>query len=286
MDKKEAVKATRNGAIAALISATFTVAIVLIAIASDSGGKLALWNDPWNFLDVILILGCAYGMYRKSRTAALLIFFYFIVSKIFIFMETQSFRGIGMALIFLYFYGKAAQGAFVYHKLEKAENPDYQAATKWTYILGVPFVLVATVLIAFAMMSITGITPSTRVQSAGEIKSDDIATLVNHGIVSSGDKVEYFYSQGLSSVLESGNILTDDRVILYFTDENAELQIYEIFVNEITDVSMETQGDSFSDSVYKISTENPERWLKLFLSVEQKGDRKFVEALQRKVSEL
>lgn len=286
MNKVEAVKATRNGAIAAIISAVITVVVVLIAMNADADGKLAIWNDPSNFLDVLLVVACAYGMYRKSRGAAVIIFIYFIVSKIIIALETQIYSGFGTALLFLYFYGKAIQGSFVYHRLEKNDNPDYKPASKLSYILGIPSALLVTVLIGYSLMSTTGVVPSTRVQSANEINTNDIAVLIDNGIVPEDEKVEYFYSQGLSSILESGNVLTNGRVILYLTDENSELQVYQIPLNEVTDVSMESQGDTFNESVYKVSTENPDQWLKLFLSAEQKGDRKFVKALQTRMTQL
>lgn len=280
MNKSEAIKATTNGAIAACISAAITVIIVLIAINTDAEGKLALFNDPANFFDAALILACAFGMYKRSRVASVLIFIYFLAAKIIISIETQAYTGLGMALVFLYFYGKAIQGSFVYHKLEKEENPDYKATTKWTYIIGAPSVLIVAVLIGLALMSTTGVIPSNRVQAKNEIITSDISTLRSHGIITAKDNVDYFYSQGLSSILESGNILTQDRVIFYVTDENEGLQIYEIPVNEITNVEIESQGDIFNDSVYKVNTKDPNRWLKLFLSVEQKGDQKFVKALR------
>lgn len=280
MNKSEAIKATKNGAIAACISAAMTVIVVLIAINTDAEGKLALFNNPANFIDVALILACAIGMYKRSRVASVIAFIYFLSAKLIISIETQAYSGLGMALVFLYFYGKAIQGSFVYHKLEKEENPDYKATTKWTYIIGIPSVLIVAILIGFSLMSTTGVVPSTRVQSKGEIRTNDISTLRSHGIINANDNVDYFYSQGLSSILESGNILTQDRVILYVTDKKKGLQIYEIPVNEITNVEMESQGDTFNDSVYKVTTKDPERWIKLFLSVEQKGDQKFVKALR------
>lgn len=280
MNKSEAIKATRNGAIAACISAAMTIIIILIAINTDAKGKLALFNDPANFIDVVLILACAFGMYKRSRAASVLIFIYFLAAKIIISIETQAYAGLGMALVFLYFYGKAIQGAFVYHKLEKEENPDYKTTTKWTYIIGIPSVLIVALLIGFALMSTTGIVPSTRVQAKNEIKTSDISTLRSHGIITANDNVDYFYSQGFSSILESGNILTQDRVILYVTDMKEGLQIYEIPVNEIINVEMESQGNTFNDSVYKVNTKDPDRWIRLFLSVEQKGDQKFVKALR------
>ena len=86
------------------------------------------------------------------------------------------------------------------------------------------------------------------------------------------------------SILESGNVLTQDRVILYINSENEGMEIYEIFLNEITEVVLETEGDTLNDSVYRINTNDPERWLKLFLSTEQKGDEKFIKALHDNLS--
>ena len=91
-------------------------------------------------------------------------------------------------------------------------------------------------------MSTTGVVPSTRVLAYDEINQTDIQTLQESNIVLSSDEVAYFYSQGLSSILESGNVLTQDRVILYLTDESNELQVYELFFNEISDVVIEEKG--------------------------------------------
>ncbi len=283
MNKSEAIKATKNGAIAACISAALTIIIVLIAISSDAEGELALWNDPGNFIDVVFVLACAFGMYKKSRAASVLIVFYFLASKVIMAIETQAYSGFG-ALVLIYFYGKAIQGSFVYHRLEKEENPDYKATTNWTYIFGIPSVLIMVTLIGFGLLSSTGVVPSTRVLSASEIYTNDIATLRSNGVITTGDEVKYFYSQGFSSILESGNVLTQDRVILYLTDENKELQVYEVSLNEITEVVLESQGDTFNDSVYIVNTNDPERWLKLYLSPEQKGDQKFVKAIRDNIS--
>ncbi len=283
MNKSETIKATKNGAIAACISAALTIIIVLIAISSDAEGELAPWNDPGIVIDVVFVLACAFGMYKKSRAASVLIFFYFMANNVITAIETQAFSGFG-ALVLIYFYGKAIQGSFVYHRLEKEENPDYKATTKWTYIFGIPSVLIIVTLIGFGLLSTAGVVPSTRVVSASEIYTNDIATLRSNGVITTGDKVKYFYSQGFSSILESGNVLTQDRVILYLTDENKELQVYEISLNEITEVVLESQGDTFNDSVYIVNTNDPERWLKLYLSPEQKGDQKFVKAIRDNIS--
>ncbi len=284
MNKSEAIKATKNGAIAACVSAAITIIFILIAMNSDAEGMLVLWSDPSNFIDVVLILACAFGMYKKSRAASVIIVFYFIAAKVIIFVEAPAFNGIAVGLVILYFYCKAIQGSFVYHKLEKEENPDYKITSKWAYILGIPSLILVVSLFGFAVMSTTGVIPSTRVQTGSELKTSEITILRSRGIISIEDNINYFYSQGMISILESGNVLTQDRVILYMIDENDALQVYEIPLNEITDVVLESEGDVVNDSVYKVTTKDPERWIKLFLSVEQKGDQKFVQALRNKIS--
>jgi hypothetical protein len=122
------------------------------------------------------------------------------------------------------------------------------------------------------------------VHAGNEMRTDDIDILKSNRVISVDDNIIYFYSQGLFSILESGDILTEDRVISYFTDENQELQIFEIYLSEITDVDLESKGDLLNESVYKVNTVDPERWLKLFLSDEQNGDQKFVEAMRNRLS--
>ena len=280
MKINEAVTATRNGAVAASISAVLTFTFVLVAVNTDADGQLALWNDPATFIDVVLILACAIGMYRKSRVASVVIFVYFLISKIIIAMETQVYTGFIVAVIFLYYFAKAIQGSFVYHRLKKAEDPNYKATTIGAYIVGVPTLLVLASLLGAALLSTMGVLPSWKVQAAGELGQDDISILRDNGIISSKDVLIYVYSHGLTSILESGNILTFDRVIYYELNRNNEIEIYEIPLQEITEVVLETQGNSFNDSVYRVNTRDPDRWLRLFLSTEHKGDKKFVDALR------
>lgn len=237
-------------------------------------------NDPANFFDVGLILVFALGVYKKSRIASVLVLVHFIVSKLIISIETQSVNGLWISFVFLYFYGKAIKGAFVYHKLDKENNPDYKETPKWIYVISIPSVVVFILILGFVLMSTFGFIPSTRVQSNQEISKNDISILRQNGIVNDDDKVEFFYSQGFLSIMESGNVLTQDRVILYLTDENESVLVYEIPLSEITSVEMELQGDIFTESIYKVNTEDPDHWIKLFLSVEQNGDQKFINALQ------
>jgi hypothetical protein len=286
MNREEAIKATKNGAIAACISACITLLFVLYAIFSNDNKSFAIWNDPSNFFDIVLIICCAFGIYKKSRFAAVLIFVYFIFAKIVIGIESGKFSGIGMGLVFLYFYGKAIQGAFAFHKIEKAENPNYKSTPKWMYYAVIPIIVIFLAMIGFGLMSITGVVPSTEVQIGAKMQLKDQNTLISNSIISTNDKILYFYSGGLTSILEGGSVLTEDRVILYLKDENKELKVYELYFDDIASVELIQTGNSMNDSIYRINGRQPGAWLQLALSAENRGDVLFIEALRTKITEL
>jgi hypothetical protein len=285
MNREEAIKATKNGAIAACISGGVTLSVVFYAIFSNANNKLGIWNDPSNLFDIVLIFGCAYGIYKKSRFAAILIFVYFILAKIIIGIELGKVSGIGMALVFLYFYGKAIQGAFSFHKIEKAENPNYKPTQKWVYFAGIPTLMIFVALMGFGIMTITGVVPSTEIQSGVEMLQKDKDTLISNNIITIDDNILYFYSGGFTSILEGGSVLTEDRVILYLNDENQKLQVYEIYFDDIASVELIQMGNHLNDSIYQVNSHQPDAWLQLELSAENRGDVVFIETLRSKIKE-
>jgi hypothetical protein len=286
MNREEAIKATKNGAIAACISGGVTLALVFYAIFSNANNKLGIWNDPSNLFDIVIIFGCAYGIYKKSRFAAVLLFLHFILAKIIIGIELGKLPGIWTSLIFLFFYGKAIQGTFSFHKIEKTENPNYKPTPKWAYYAGIPTLIIFLVLMGFGLMTLTGVMPSTEVQSGVEMLQKDKDTLVSNNILNINDKIQYFYSNGLTSILEGGSVLTENRVILYLKDENLELQVYEIDFNDISSVELIENGNYMNDSIYRVNSYQPDAWIQLALSAEDRGDVRFIEALRSNIRKL
>ena len=285
MDINSAVKATRNGAIAAFISAGIAFLFTMIAIFGNADdGSLKDWNDPSVFFDVIIILACGYGILRHSRAAAICMFIYLIMAKIYIGLDTGRIPGFGMALIFLYFYARSIQGAFVYHKIQKVEDQNYKSAPKWTYYIGIPTGILFFAILGFGLLTMTDISPSTKFIVGSKVSTNNISILTENGIINPNDKIEYFYSEGFTSLLEGGSILIEDRVIAYVQDEG-DLLVYELPINEITSVKLIKQGNSLNDSIYEVRTDDKEVWVHLYLSAEDGGDIEFVEALRTKVIE-
>ena len=120
-DVPEAIlKKIRNAWIAGLISAAVTVIFVLIAIAGTS----LLGMSAYQFIDVALILGLTFGIYKKSRICAVLMLAYFVWAKVVLIQQGHA-KGVGlfMAVVFFYFYLQGVIGTFAYHKHLKQKVP-------------------------------------------------------------------------------------------------------------------------------------------------------------------
>ena len=93
------------------------VATLLFTIVAITSGNNILGFDAWALLDVILIFGLTFGVYKKSRVCAVLLFLYFVISKIILFMETGKPIGLIMAFLIGYHLFRGVQGTITYHKV-------------------------------------------------------------------------------------------------------------------------------------------------------------------------
>lgn len=286
MDREDAIKATREGAIAACISGGLTTLVYLVAVLSkaDSESLLGYYNDHTILFDIGLIFVLAWFIYKKSRVAAVTMFLYFIFAKVYTAIETGEFSGGILALVFLFYFGRAVWGAFCYHRIEKAENPDYKKGKKWVWFILTPIVVVFGLLLGLGVMTMTGFAPPTEIRSGQELHQNHVEKLVAKGVVSSRNEIEYFYSSGISSVLEGGVVLTDDRLIVYEEDNSneEEVLIYQMPLEEVTKIEMTQKGDFWTDEIYLVSSDDPELWMKISLSVENSGHEAFIKALKAK----
>ncbi|TNE57926.1 MAG: hypothetical protein EP340_07075 [Alphaproteobacteria bacterium] len=279
MDKEEAIKASRNGAIAALISATLTFAIMVIATQSNVSEELAYFNDPWLLTDVGLLVILAIFVWRRSRVASVLLLAYFLISQILVRFETGNVRGVYLSLIFVYFYIKAIQGAFAFHRISRDEDPDYKAMRLWHLIVGGPVAVAVFGVLVLVLGGSFGIFPATYVQAGDELSQKNIDVLMANNIIEKGDEIEYFYSEGLFSILEGGQLLVQDRVIVYTQNEAEGVDIYEILYDNIESIELLSSGSIFSDAEYRVIGSRGEEWVVLWLSTEDEGDHKFLSAL-------
>lgn len=106
----------KHGWIAALVSATLTLLVTAAALASSTENRAV---HALNFVDVALVLGLAFGIYRSSRIASTLMFAYFLLSKIIMMAQAGMPTGVVTGLVFLIFYFRAMVATYRYHRFVK-----------------------------------------------------------------------------------------------------------------------------------------------------------------------
>ena len=115
-------KHIRNAWILAVVSATFTVGLVIYTIAC---GRDPSKIEPidWNLTDVVLLLGLARGVAKHSRICAVGLVLYWILATIMKMRMMGSKLGVVGAVgsvIFLYVFVRGAIAAFKYHAARPA----------------------------------------------------------------------------------------------------------------------------------------------------------------------
>lgn len=109
-----ALKKIKNAWIAGLISASLTLVFVLVAL----GGTSIAGIDVWGFIDIVIVLGLSYGIFRKSRTCAILLLGFFLLNKLIMWSEAGNVSGLPLALVFIWFFTQGIVGTFQYHRLK------------------------------------------------------------------------------------------------------------------------------------------------------------------------
>jgi len=114
MDIEKAEKAIKGAWIAGVISGSITLLVAVLALVG-----VRIFNfSAWTFIDVALVFGLAYGIYRKNRVCAVIMFVYFVISKIYMMFTVGGLAGLPLAILFSYFFFQGIRGTFAYHKLK------------------------------------------------------------------------------------------------------------------------------------------------------------------------
>ena len=110
-------KKIRYARIAAMVSGTITLAGWLSGMIHLPLADITVFH-MLTVIDVIFIFSMAYGIYRKSRVCAVLMFEYFLFSKLFS-MATLPQLNMGVLFVgtlFLYFLYQGISGTFAHHQ--------------------------------------------------------------------------------------------------------------------------------------------------------------------------
>jgi hypothetical protein len=115
MNIEEAKKAIKIAWILALVSGGITL---IFGIFSKYIQDTVPINANFGFvLDALIIFGLAFGIYKKSRICAVIMFVYFFDSQFRFTISSRTVYNIPLALVFLFYFYQGIRGTFYYHKL-------------------------------------------------------------------------------------------------------------------------------------------------------------------------
>ena len=113
---------------------------------------IVIWNNPRTYLDAIIILGLSVGVLRNSRVSAICLFGYVILLNIIFIIVTGNPLGGLVSLFVLYFFGRAIQGTFAYHRIHREQDPEYRPVGRATYLVSGLVILIVAMLAGFMLL--------------------------------------------------------------------------------------------------------------------------------------
>lgn len=285
-DLKAAKSAIQLGGAAAFFVAVVSALFLAIAWFADLDDGAGLYfSDPLLLIDVTLISLLGYGVLKRSRTAATMLFVYFLLGKVLQFAELGSLQGAPIAIVMTIVFGRAVWGTFRYHAL--VTSTDRRQPTGWGTRIAVGS---ATLLfVAMASLSVYDqffVVTSSHVLRGDEVPAEHLAELRNADVLLEDEEVAYFFSEAQRSVLETGVLLTrgeNAAVVMYNTLPDQGLTVYAIPLHEVVSITEHPELSNIYYSVYTVTGTAEDAWIQLPLSTEYGRDDDFMDELRANI---
>ncbi|HAG44929.1 MAG TPA: hypothetical protein DCL31_18380 [Clostridium sp.] len=119
MDNEKALKYIKTAWVLAIVSSLLTLLVVIISVL---GNNNFLGLSLYSLLDVVFVLGLAFGVYKKSRVCAVMLFIFFVLGQLNILISGMgSIGSFIMSVAFATGYFQGIRGTIHYHKNKKIE---------------------------------------------------------------------------------------------------------------------------------------------------------------------
>ena len=173
--------------------------------------------------------------------------------------------------------------------LEKLEKRTEKDASKQALSLTLFVFLSFFILTAFVgrcLMNVYEEKPSLNmaVVSGEHLPQEHYQTLLSSQLVQKDDTILYFYSEGERSIMEGGQLLTENGVIVYEKDDG-QLVKYDVPYTHIKAVELVEESAETGHKIYQITgNENAKyEYINIFLPTRSGGDKVFIEELNRHI---
>jgi hypothetical protein len=282
MTEENAIKAIRNGMVAATISLLVTTAVlVFVMTRNNSTGSFSYLNDPINLIDLVIIVTCIFGLYKRWRAAGIVLIALLILGGVNMYYETGRVSGLPLKVIFLYMYYQATVACFTLHKM----NADGVKTKRsiWRKILigsGLFISFIIVLFLSIGALAMLEIIPSAEVRTGSLMKPRHKLGLSERGIIQNTDVIQQYYYNGFLSVYAGGVILTNDTLIVYAELENGRFNIQSVAVRDVGEILQQREGNYIDESVWSVESKAQNKFLIFALSAEDGGDIEFISALE------
>lgn len=113
----------RDTWVAACICATLTGVATLLTSCGIDIGDFSAWSLPaWWLVDIGVIGGLAFGIFKKSRISAVALLGYFLVSRSIFLYQNGSAAGLLLALVFAYCFWVGVVEVFACHQHKREQG--------------------------------------------------------------------------------------------------------------------------------------------------------------------
>ena len=263
--------------VAGVISGSMTLLLIVVA-ASGSTLVAELGVDWWSLIDVVAILGLSLGIYKKSRVCALLMFIYFVGSKIILWATMGNVRGVPLAILFGYFFFQGIRGTFAYHSLSEQTSPEREGSRmpKWLWILGGPAAVVAVLIMGLLVYAVL-VGPDIEVVPGAQVPQRFLSKIRALDLLEPGERVRFFYSDAFINIEEGFYLFTDRKVVVY--KKEYEQPAVVVPFSEIKNMDIEFSGSTWEDSHVYLTLAD-DSVVSFPVSSEGGGDKRFYESLK------
>jgi hypothetical protein len=265
---EQAKRYSRQAGFAAfLIGGSMTLLHLLAANISSQDPRSSYFADPWILIDIALIFLCGVGLLRCSRVAAIIMLIEYTLGMVDKALTLENINPISAipAIAFVLLLGRGAKGAFAYHRIRKEMDPDYKVKGKWLlWLFGMPVVGIALLIGTWCLLVELAVLPSTKILSGEEMATRHVELLESEGMIDKDETLLWFYSNGLFSILQDGNLITDKRIISYATEEEGFFASQAEF--EMVDCVNVLEEDEYGDVTFEVWCQDSETFVLWFPS--------------------
>lgn len=125
-----------------------------------------------------------------------------------------------------------------------------------------------------------GSMPDSKVVRGSELKPATVKAIAKLAPLRPGEKIEYFYSQGVWSFEEDGNMITNERIVSYYTEEGV-FWLDEVDFEEIESIEPEYSDTWLEDTFVWINRTNADGFY-IVLSIEEEIDHEVIGHLRNR----